>query len=462
MLAQVRATIRKYSMLAAGDRILAGVSGGPDSVVMVHILQRLAGELQLEILVAHLDHGFRGRESQVDAEFVRDLAGKLGLQSVIRQVDAAGYARKKNLSAQMAARELRYLFFEEAAREFNCVKLATGHNANDQAETVLFNFLRGSGVAGLGGIPPVRDGWVIRPLIEISRSDIEEYCRQNDLVPRIDRSNLKSIYTRNRIRLELIPLLEREYNPNMVETLVRTGEILREDERCLEKAARGCWDQVYIGKDCKSLVFDQARFGELDPALQRRVIRRAWEELTGPGHSLEFVHLQQIMKTAVEGQTGAVLNLPGGIIFIKSYGTFSLARETAGPAASFTYELKVPGETPIPEVGAVISAELIDVTGDIPTKSDEIAVDLEKVALPLRVRCRRPGDWFEPLGLNGSKKLKKYLIDKKIPRRDRENLPIVVTADDQIIWVAGLRADGRWQAGPKTRRVLRLKIIRNI
>ncbi len=463
MLEQVKATIRKYHMYEPGDRVLVAVSGGPDSVALVHILKHLAGELQLDLYVAHLNHGLRGQESQDDAEFVRRLARKLELPAVIESKDVAGYALKNKLSAQTAAREIRYRFFEDAARQLGCNKLATGHNANDQAETVLFNFLRGTGPAGLAGIPPVRDGWITRPLIETKRTQIEEYCRDHGLEPRIDKSNLKNVYTRNRLRLELIPQLEREYNSNLVETLVRTGEIFRDEESYLEELTAKYLDQVRLPEKTGEIRFDLERFLDLPAAIQRRVIRRAWAELAGAEHNLGFTHLADSINILHYGHTGASLHLPLGITLNRLYGQFSLSRRSNEEISDYEYELRIPGQTPIPETGYTILSEMLETGAGFPKEEpEEIVIDLDLVKQPLKVRSRRPGDRFRPLGLNGSKKLKDFFIDSKIPRTERRLIPILVSADEEIIWVAGFRADRRWLATGETKRALKLKLSRNI
>ncbi|WP_418791354.1 tRNA lysidine(34) synthetase TilS [Phosphitispora sp. TUW77] len=463
MLDQVRATIEKYSMFKPGDRILIGVSGGPDSTALVHVLHSLIDELQIMLYVAHLDHRFRGPESAGDAEFVRELAERLGLKAIIKGEDVAAYASAMNLSAQTAAREIRYRFFEEAAKENCCNKLATGHNANDQAETVLYHFLRGTGPAGLRGIPPVRDGWVTRPLIEVPRNEIEKYCREKKLFARIDSSNLKRVYTRNQIRLELIPLLEKEYNYNLIETLVRTSDIFREEETYLEGITEEYWLEVCLDKD-GLIAIDLKKFLEIPGVFQRRIIRRGWSVLTGSVHNITYVHLAAAAEMISHGRTGSVFELPGSIKLEKSYNRINLYRSAvASVIPKFSYQLTVPGVTSIPETGDCIMAEETEgILCSVPSDTDEITIDMDKVTVPLIVRSRNPGDRFSPLGFSGSKKLKKFFIDCKIPRRDRDRYPVLVDSDGQVIWIAGMRADRRWAATPETRRALRLKLVRNV
>ncbi|HWI55562.1 MAG TPA: tRNA lysidine(34) synthetase TilS, partial [Desulfobacteria bacterium] len=442
MLERVRATIKKYDMLSPGDRVLTGVSGGPDSVALVHILTAVASDLDIEIYIAHLNHCFRGQDSIDDAEFVRELASKLELQAVIESRDVSGYIAKNRLSKQEGAREVRYSFFDEIARKFSCNKIATGHNANDQAETILNHFLRGSGAAGLGGIPPVRDGYVIRPLIEVPRKAIEKYCAQNGLFPRTDKSNLKKVYTRNRIRLELIPYLEKEYNGNLVDTLVRTGEIFRDEEKHLNSETRRFWKEVVEKEGCGKVVFLTKTFLGTPEAIQKRLIRQAWAVLTGSAHNLGYLHMTSAIEIIRFAQTGSTMNLPMGVILSKAYEKFSLAMsDSAGPLpedfgqAEYSYQLKIPGTTFIPDTGDAIEVS-IEAGNLKPGAGDginEILIDMDSVILPLAVRNRRPGDWFKPAGFDGTKKLKKFLIDSKISRMDRQLLPVVVSGEANIV-----------------------------
>ena len=466
MLDGVKGTIHKYSMFAPGDRVLVGVSGGPDSVALLHSLKSVASELLLDIVVVHLNHRLRGQDAADDAESVRRLAGQLGIQAVIESKDVAGFARENNLSTQEAAREVRYRFFVETAKQLGCSKIATGHNANDQAETVLFQFLRGSGVAGLGGIPPVRDGWIVRPLIETKRQDIEQYCLDHDLPTRTDQSNLSTVYTRNRIRLQLFPLLEQEYNINLVETLLRTSEIMRELEGFMATHVLEAWNQGCVKQVKTEITLNLENFLKLPAVIQPLVLRYAWEKLADSRYNLGFVHLTNSLELLRCGQTGSRMDLPGGIRLIKSYEEFymSAAAEGKEEDLQFCHSLQVPGMTLIPETGDALEAEVIEDTSELYdlNRKDEIVIDLDLVSQPLAVRSRKPGERFRPRGQAGSKKIKKFLIDCKVSRRERVRLPVLVTADDQVIWIAGLRADDRWRVKPETKKALKLKLIRNI
>lgn len=460
MLEQVKETIHKYEMIQSGDRVLVGVSGGPDSVALLHVLKELSEHLKFEVFVAHLDHRFRGQESADDAQYVRELAASMKIEAVVEGRDVARYALEKKLSAETAAREVRYCFFQYAAEKFGCNKLATGHNANDQAETVLFNLLRGSGLAGLGGIPPVRDGWIIRPLIEITRSRIEKYCRENDLKTRLDKSNLKSIYTRNKIRLNLLPLLEKEYNHNLVETLARTSEIFREEDQFIENIALNETDKVFLQKTESKVELSLDNISVLPGVLQKRILRRAWSLISGHPNNLEFIHTEKALHLIARGHTGAVIELPHGIILTRGYDRITFSNQKLNQEKEYFYELNIPGFTEIPEIDAVIQAEFVNGTGKkITAGTHEIYLDYDLITKPIAARNRKPGDIFKPIGMEGTKKIKNLFIDSKVSRDKRWKIPLIISGDDKVIWIAGLRGDRRWQATNQTKNILKLKLI---
>jgi tRNA(Ile)-lysidine synthase len=321
-------------------------------------------------------------------------------------------------------------------------------------------------VTGLGGIPPVREGWIVRPLIETKRKEIEQYCLAHDLPTRIDPSNLKNVYTRNKIRLQLFPLLEQEYNINLVETLLRTSEIMREQEEFMALNVLKAWQTVCTKQAETEITFNLETFLKLPAVVQPLVLRSAWEKLTGSGYNLGFVHLTKSLELLRCGQAGSKMDLPGGIRLTKSYREFYISDTTNGDEETleFCHLLHVPGITIITETGDAIEAEVIEDTSELhdANRHNEIIIDLDLVSQPLTVRSRKPGERFRPQGLVGSKKIKKFLIDCKVSRRERARLPVLVTADDQVIWIAGLRADDRWRVNPETKKALKLKLIRNV
>ena len=459
MLEQVSLFIRKHRMIEEKEKILAAVSGGPDSVALLHILWTLRDEWKICLHVVHVNHLLRGEEARADALFVQELAEKLNLPYTLENIDVRARQKETGLCLQEAAREARFAFFEREARRLEAAKVALGHQADDQAETILFNFLRGAGVGGLAGIPPVR-GPYIRPLLAVRRREIEEYCRVNALSFRLDPSNLKPVYTRNRIRLHLLPLLEREYNPQLAGVLTRLGSICREENVYLETKAQEAYRQLRKQKDEGGLVLNKVLLLAQPLPLRRRLLRLAWQEATGEETGeLSFDHVERLLEMLENGVRALVL--PRGVRAVQTKNVLRLARPERPPDVPlYQYPLAVPGITFLPELDLEIQAELFPVENAPPWNAltpREAILDYGLATGPFWVRRRREGDVFAPLGLGGTVKLKKFLIDQKVPRAARERLPLVGSGGE-IIWVAGLRMAERWKVTDRTKICLYLQV----
>ncbi len=455
-------TITKYSLLARGDRVVVAVSGGPDSVALTHVLFSLKKEYDLVLHIAHLNHMFRGAEADQDARWVMDLAQQLEIPCTVSKVDVPAFAKARRISAQAAARQVRYDFLEQVRMTQKATRIATGHHADDQAETLVMNILRGAGPGGLSGIPPQRGGVYIRPLIDATREEIENYCRENELAYCQDSSNFKPVYLRNRVRLELLPLLEREYNPEIRVALIRLAGIMQDENEFMDTQVQDLWDKLMISDTRSEIICNLPGFLAAPPALQRRLLRKAWAALRGDARELTYNHLEQAMNFLRDGKAGGVIEFPRHIIMINGYGEFRLtvARPNLEPVV-FCYALQIPGTTFIPEIGANIVVEITGVPPVDAAGKKELWVDAEKLSGPLQVRSRQSGDRFWPLGGRGSKKIKEFFIDAKVPRRQRDRVPII-TAGEDIVWVGGMRPDDRWQITDSTRKFLHLKILENI
>jgi len=463
MLRVVRETIENYMLLTPGDKVIVAVSGGPDSVALAHLLLVLKTHYRIELHIAHLNHMFRGPEAERDARAVTDLARDFGLPCTVSNVDVPAFAASRRMSAQAAARKVRYDFLEQVRVSQQATKIATGHHADDQAETLLMNILRGAGPEGLSGIPPKRDGVFIRPLIDATREEIETYCRENRLPFQHDSSNFKPVYLRNKVRLELLPQLEKEYNPGIRLSLTRLSHIMREENEFMDAQVRDFWRRLVISETGTEVIFNLPGFLAAPPALQRRMLRKAWAAIRGAERDLAFIHLEQAVNFLRRGITGGVIEFPRHILLVKGYDNFRLTVTGGEPEkADFHQPLTVPGITGIPELGMSIEARLTEnCPGFDPVNQKEVWLDYDKLPGSLEVRSRQPGDRFWPLGGSGSKKLKDFLIDEKIPRALRDKIPIVVTGE-AIVWVCGLRSDHRWRVTDETRTFLRLKIVENI
>ena len=452
-------TIETHRMLSSGDRILVGVSGGPDSTALLHVLADLRERYRASLHAAHLHHGVRGEEADRDAEFVRKTAESLGIPLILERIDVAEAARRDRLSLQAGARKVRYEFFRRAAEGAGCSRIALGHTADDQAETVLMRFLRGAGSRGLGGIPPVR-GPVIRPLIELRREEILAYLTGGGHPWVEDSSNLRPVSLRNRIRLELIPRLKREYNPNLVPLLAGISGILRDEDRMLDDYAAGLLSGVTVWEGVDGILLDAGRLGVLPVPIQRRIVRLVGERLCGRPSPWSLQQTEAVT-ALVRGGTGPKgWTLPGGIRAERLPEGVWLRREGEAPAAGFSVEVPLSGEVEVDPPGIRVETRIVE--GPVQTTGEEYPFiarfDPENFSAPIRIRSRREGDAFSPRGMGGRRqKLKKFFIDRKIPRDQRDGIPILVSPEG-ILWVVGWRTDERFAATEKSRRVLEVRI----
>jgi len=440
---RVRSTIARRDMLKGGESVLVAVSGGPDSLCLLEVLVRIAPALDLDVHVAHFDHRLR-KDSARDAAFVGRTAARLGLPSTIRAADSAVAPRGR--SPEEAARDRRYAFLEETADAVGADRIATGHTLDDQAETVLMRVIAGTGTRGLGGIPPIR-GRVIRPLLETRRSETEAFCRTLSLRPRRDPTNADAAFKRNAVRAELIPLLVERFNARTPEALARLADVARDEDIVLDELAAEALEPETVPGGFRIPV---DRLLALPPALQRRVIRRLMP--------LDASHTEHVLELCREGATGDRATLPAPLNATLSYGSLVLGREAAaqasdeapaGPAA-----LAVPGVTDLPLWSMRIRTWIeTEPPSAMPDGRRVCVLDAAGARPPLAVRPARSGDRFRPLGMTGAKRLGDFFTDAKVPRSERDRVPVVTSGDD-IAWVVGHRPDDRFKISGRTRRFL--------
>jgi len=454
----VNATIRKYEMLTQGDKVVVAVSGGPDSTALLHILNRLREEWNLSLTVAHFNHALRGSESDRDAAFVENLAKLLMLPYRVGKGDIYSFKHQMKLSTEEAARVLRYRFLENTLKMEGAQRIALAHTADDQAEDILMKVLRGSGRLGLCGIPPVRDKIFIRPLIEVSRSQIERFLDQHALSYVIDSSNRDRRFLRNKIRLDLIPLLERTYNPKLKENIMQFSSILRDEEDWLQGIVAQEFLKISKCHDFAKVILDVGRFLDLHRALQLRLVRKAVETVKGNLRAIGFNHILDVLKLANQMHPSKMLNLPGGLIVRRSYKHIIFEKGSKEPV-DFLYLVSDLKPVAVKEVNQVMSFEVVDYNKDLNIELDNNVayMDYHKVNFPLIIRNIRAGDKFRPLGMGGFKKIKDFLIDCKIPKNMRKFIPLLA-AGDQIVWIAGLRLDDRVKLTGDTRKILKVEI----
>lgn len=458
LLVKVRGIIRKYGMLTRGDKVVVSVSGGPDSVALIHLLHRLREDWGLSLVVAHFNHGLRGEESDRDAEFVRQLAKTLTLPCRLERGDALSFKYQMRLSTEEAARVLRYRFLEDTLRTEAADRIALGHTADDQAEGILIRMLRGSGRLGLCGMQPVRNNVLIRPLIEVSKAEIDGFLGQYAIPYVTDSSNMDRRYLRNKIRLDLIPLLERMYNPHVKESLFQIASILADEEDYLQGIAIQEFSEALEHRDPDLVVFNRHRLLSLHKAIQLRLIRKAIETIKGDLRRISFKHILAVLRLAGKEHPSKILSLPGGLTVRRNYQQIIFERGRK-KSVDFLYEVSSLAPVKMTEVDRVVSFKLIDPSEVVNSGMDRniVYLDYDKLPFPLAIRNIRASDRFRPLGMKGFKKLKDFFIDCKIPRARRKSIPILMAGHD-IAWIAGLRIDDRVKLTNTTKRVLRVKI----
>jgi len=431
------AHIRAHALLRAGDRVGAAVSGGADSLAMLHLLLELRQELGIVLSVVHFDHGIRGPASAADAEFVAAQASRHKLQIFLDFGDAPAYAAANSISLETAARDLRYKYFRHLLDTMPLDRIATAHTLNDQAETVLMRVVRGAGTRGTAGIHPslaLGAGTVVRPLLEFERGELEEYLRALHLEWREDPTNLDLHHLRNRVRHELLPLLAREYNPNIVRSLARTAEVARKEEQYWEKlAAEALPHLLRHGKpvrgggraagpsSAKSLALDLEKLRAHPLALQRRLVRAAAQLLAC---ELDAEHVESLLNVAANKIKQA--ELPGGLLARRSFRELQLTLASASCTdGGYEYPLQPMCELLVAETGTSFRA--------VP----RAASGYNSAHAPLSVRNLRAGDRFWAAGHSADKKLKDLLKKMQLPQAERALWPLVVEGD-RVVWVRGL------------------------
>ncbi len=449
--------ICQQEMFIAGDKVVVAVSGGPDSVALLDVLLQLKDQLGIELHVAHLNHRLRGTQSDADAEFVRQLVSRLGLAATVEGRDVPEFIRKQGLSQEEGAREVRYQFLQEVAKGVGATKIATAHNLDDQAETVLFRLLRGAGRRGLSGIPSVRDGLFVRPLLGTSRKQIEEYLTQRGLSFRCDSSNADLSYTRNRIRHQLLPLLRKNYNPDIVTTLARTAEILRDEDEFLEEQTSQVHALSVKQKTNRKIILDINRLSDYHICLRRRVLRNILQQLLGKEGYPEFGQVEQLVQLA--GSESGWIQIASEFR-AQRYGNLLIMKR--GKVPPFQKKVGIPAETKIPELNAQISTQVLKAEQfreefpQVGSQTQTAFLDLDTICGELQVRNRRPGDSFQPLGLEGHKKVKDLLIDRKMPKILRDEV-LILTDREKIVWVIGIEINALCKLTPKTQRILKVQ-----
>ena len=452
-----------HALLEPGDRVLVAVSGGPDSVALLSwFCEYRSRDPGIVLGVIHVHHGLRGQEADEDATFVEGLSDSFGLPFFLRKIRVLEYYRaQKGESLQAIAHRERYRSFLEVAAEFQATKVALGHTQDDQAETVLMWMLRGAGANGLAGMPAHRPPFFIRPFLGVTRQGIEAYLSQKGMAFRVDSSNAKPCYLRNRIRQELVPVLK-GFNPNLVEVLARQSDILRDETQYLDEQAALALKTVTLENHPTNVVISRVAFLQLARPIRRRVLLRMYRGLLGGGRNLPYDVVEAWMDLTDHGQSGALLRYKG-MELVRDYEVFRFTSQGDEPPVVHCCEevaLPVPGAILWPATRQRIGAQIGSCPSDLLKASPEGAYfDAGLLSHShLRVRSWKPGDVFYPFGLRGKrKKIQDLFSDIKVSRAHRGRVPIV-EAPEGILWVGGYRMDHRFRVRDETRQVLALDI----
>jgi len=462
-------TIERYGMFDSGDSVVLAVSGGPDSVCMLRVLHELATGLSLRLVVACLDHSTRNGESQRDAAFVQSLADSMQIECHVEKVEI-GALKPPGVSFEAAARDARYEFLERVAKETRSTKVAVGHTANDQAETMLMRLLSGTGLRGLAGIRPVRplgDVLLVRPLSDVKRSEIMGYLECHNASFRVDETNFDPSYVRNKIRLELIPTLEKQYNGNVVDALSRAARVLQEEEEYLSERARETASRVVSDENGSVIEMSRAAYSAASPPLRRRLIMDVAHKLSDSMPRLTLASINSADALCVEGRTGSRMSICHDVELTVERERLlvrKLSVDSSERRIDTVVSVPVPGCVAASAFGIEVETRIFERTQtvqELVARCGPAAqfFDAEKVRGDLSVRTKLPGDRFYPLGLGGAKKLGDYFTDAKYPRDKRRQTVLLLSGDD-IMWIVGGAVDERFKLTDDTRRVLEVRCAR--
>lgn len=446
------------SLITVGDRIVVGVSGGPDSLCLLALLDSMREKYNLTLIVAHVNHSLR-EESDFEEEYVREFSKKLGTEFFSKKVDITSLSKLEKKSTEEVARDVRYSFFNEILDKTNANKIAVAHNKKDNAETVLLNIIRGCGTDGLIGIEP-HNGNIIRPLLGIDREEIEEYCKENNLKVMLDKSNLENVYTRNKVRNIIIPELQ-AINPDIINGLYRFSSIMKDEEEFINEYIEDIYSKI-SGKDKDIIYILKDEFIKLSVGVKRRTLRKGILDYIGSLKDISFATINNAIKEIENSKNGNIIKISDNVKILVEYNKLKFINEKK-EFKDYIYELNVPGKTYLEEIDKWIITEI--------KKAEEVAdseknpnvhfFDIEKTGKKLYVRNRKNGDYFFPTGLIGKKKIKDFFSDLKVETSKRDEIPII-TNGEEIVWVVGLRSSRKFLKDKSTKEVIIINYGENI
>lgn len=461
-------TVERNAMFDPGDRVGVAVSGGADSVALLHLLSMIADEYKLELFVLHLNHGIRGSESDRDEAFVVTLGESMGIPTDVGKISIPAIMEKLGGSLEDVCRKERYAFFERMARKHALNKIALGHNLNDQIETVIMRFLRGSGLEGLRGMLPVRDGIYVRPLIDVTREEILSFLERSGICFVTDSSNRENIFLRNRVRNALIPELKALYNVKLEENIGRMVDILRSEDDFMRESTEKIMSDWEIGGERAEI--DMRKLETVHPALQWRVIKTVLEGYSPERNGIGYLHIKSVVDLIKGSNPSASVDLPFNLRALRQYDMLIISPAEGGGKRSsgkyvsdgreddFSYTVEVPGSVEIRETGVRMIFDVVDVSEASTRSSNPVFMDYGSISFPLVVRNIRPGDRIQPLGMKGTKKIKDLFIDKKVPKLHRKGIALLVDRKSTL-WVPGMVLSNRVKITNTTEKVVKAEII---
>ncbi len=465
-------TIKYNNLINVGETVIVGISGGPDSVCLVHVLNTISSIYNFKIIAVHINHMLRGEEAECDEKYAREFCERLSIEFYSEKIDVRKISKEESISIEEAGRIARYRQFQIYAANKNAQKIAVAHNKNDNAETVIMNIIRGTGTDGLKGIQYKRDN-IIRPLLDVYRYEIDSYCLLNDLKPRIDSSNMESIYTRNKIRLELIPFINKSFNTDIIENIGRTSKIVSCDLEFIEDYTARALEKCIVEKNFDKIRLDIGILKDFHDSIKNRILRKVVKDIKGNLNGIEKKHIDLLSDIAFNGRTGAMICLPGKIVGEKSYNILTVSCEENGKKAKtkgmeyneFEIRITIPGRISFEFnnrryclESEILSLQEAKKTNVFKCKAEEKVqyFDYEVLKMGIYLRKRKEGDLFKPLNGRGTKKLKDYFIDKKIPRDERDKILLVATGNE-IVWVVGNKTSDKFKVNENTKYILKLE-----
>ena len=442
------------------DKLLLGISGGPDSLTMLDLFYKIKDEYDLELIVFHLNHLFR-KEAEKEAVFVKNFCKKRNIECVIKKFDVPAYVKEKNLSPEEGAREIRFKYLKNIYDKKKIDKICLAHNKDDNIETILFNIFRGSGTRGLIGIKSSIDLYemkIIHPLLIFYRSEIIDYCKINDLSPVFDPSNESDLYSRNRIRNNILPMIEDQINPNVKNSLIRLSNVISEDYNFIDNYSENLLEKILIEKNKNKYIFNLDKLKKLHNAIIKRIFNKVLFEIKGNIDNFYYKHYNYIIEFIKNNKTGDILELPDNIKLKISYNKLFVYKGIIENNKPYEILIDSDGSYKLP-FKQRINIEIVNEKLDWKDYQDDniCLVDFEEIKFPLKLRNRKDGDKFIPLGMSGHKKVKDFFIDRKVPDYLRDKIPILFNNDGSLIWICGYRMDDRFKIKKSSKKILLIR-----